>query len=356
MDIARFWLDKGVDGFRLDVVNFYFHDQELRDNPPRTDGTTFATQFEGEDEYSKQQHIFDKSRPENLAFLRRFRSLMDRYPGTFTIGEIGDDHPYARAAEYTAGDEYLHTTYNTHLMSGTHKALTPDHIREPFEQFANQPGDGWPSWAFSNHDVVRAASRWHEDGDGFSHDPALSKMLIALLLCLRGTVFLYQGEELGLPEAKLDFDDLQDPWGRHLWPAWQGRDGCRTPIPWTRSNDAPSWLPVPDSHLPLCAEKQLSDEGSCLAFTRAFLKIRSQHNALKHGEIDFIPCEHDQVLWFERCIETERIMCLFNLSGQEQKINVPQKTEDLASLGATNKDEGIKLGAYGFLIGLIRTA
>src|SRR5690606_36505731 len=113
---------------------------------------------------------------------------------------------------------------NLQMMSGQHKTLTAAVIRKPIESFF-QHENSWPSWAFSNHDVVRASSRWCPGGEGYGHDPALSKLLIALLGCLYGTMFIYQGEELGLPEARLKFEDLKDPWGIHLWPSWQGRDG-----------------------------------------------------------------------------------------------------------------------------------
>ncbi|HBR70099.1 MAG TPA: alpha-glucosidase, partial [Rhodospirillaceae bacterium] len=169
LDICRFWLDRGVDGFRLDVVNFYFHDQKLRDNPPRDPALGSATQFEGDDPYSRQAHIHDKSQPENLAFIKRLRQLMDKYPGTMTVGEIGDDHPYERAAEYTSGNDHLNTCYNTHMMNGKQKEIAAATFREPVETFLKYPGESWPSWAFSNHDVVRAASRWHPDKGGFSY-------------------------------------------------------------------------------------------------------------------------------------------------------------------------------------------
>lgn len=318
LDIAKFWLDMGVDGFRLDVVNFYFHDRELRDNPPRDEDLGPAVQFEGDDPYSQQNHIYDKSRPENLNFLRKLRALMDQYPGTFTLGEIGDDHPYERTVEYT-GEGLLNTCYNTQLMSGKHKELTADLIREPIKQFQHLSQDNWPSWAFSNHDVVRTASRWLPDSDGFSYNADCSKMLIALLGCLRGTAFLYQGEELGLPEAKLAFEDLQDPWGKHLWPEWQGRDGCRTPMPWTDTPPQTSWLPMPDQHLEICIEEQEQDEHSVLNFTRDFLKFRRNHAALKTGTICFT--DDDQaVLQFERSDNGQHLLCCFNLTDQEQHL------------------------------------
>ena len=321
LDIAKFWLDMGVDGFRLDVVNFYFHDPELRDNPPRDPALGAATQFEGEDPYSEQAHIYDKSRPENLEFIRKFRTLVDQYDDRFTVGEIGDDHPYNRAAEYTAGTELLNTCYNTHLMSGTQKQLTASLIREPLETFQSAPGGSWPSWAFSNHDVVRVASRWHKSRNGFDHDPRLSKMINALLCCLPGTIFIYQGEELGLPEAKLEFDDLKDPWGIHLWPQWQGRDGCRTPMPWTDTKPEKSWLPMPDTHISLNVAAQQSDDNSALNFTRTLLNTRKNQAPLKYGKIEFLDTGSEDLLAFYRIYNGQQILCIFNLSENEIQIS-----------------------------------
>ena len=144
LDIAQFWLDKGVDGLRLDVINFCFHDAELRDNPPRDSSLGAATQFEGKDPYSAQQHIYDKSRPEMIPFIKRFRALMDQYPGTFTLAELGDDNPYERAAEYTAPGRF-NTAYNPNFMAGKQKKLTAELIRDPIEK-ALEAG-GHASWA-----------------------------------------------------------------------------------------------------------------------------------------------------------------------------------------------------------------
>jgi alpha-glucosidase len=316
LDIVRFWLDLGVDGLRLDVVNFYFHDQELRDNPPRPAALGAATQFEGDDPYSQQAHIYDKSRPENLEFIRRLRLLVDEYPNRFMVGEIGDDDPITRSVEYTQPG-LLHTTYNTQMMSGARKTLTPKLIQKPIQQFETAGPQCWPSWAFSNHDVVRAVSRWQSSGDGFGANPKLAQFLIVLLSCLRGTVFIYQGEELGLPEAQLNFEDLQDPWGKHLWPAWQGRDGCRTPLPWSGAVNAgfsqhTPWLPIAKTHIGLDITSQDSNTYSVLNFTRAFLKWRKSQPALISGSIEFLDPNTEQELYFVRSTAEQTIHCHFN--------------------------------------------
>lgn len=325
LDICRFWLERGVDGFRLDVVNFYFHDQELRDNPVRASFIP-ATQFEGDAPYSRQQHIYDKSQPENLEFIKKLRQVTDQYPDTFTIGEIGDDDPYARTIEYTSGAALLHTAYNTMMMSGTSKMLTEDIIRKPVEPFMNRPGldktKAWPSWAFSNHDVVRAASRWYSEP--FGHDQRLSKMLIALLGCLPGTVFLYQGEELGLPEAQIPFEKIQDPWAKETYPLWQGRDGCRTPMPWDSSasycgfSDHEPWLPIPQTHFHLCVQSQKNNHNSCWVFTQKFLLWRKNNIVLVKGDCSFHLTGNSNILDFARSSGVNATRCIFNLSADDQ--------------------------------------
>ena len=330
LDICRFWLDKGVDGFRLDVVNFYFHDSLLRDNPPREASAGYATQFEHDTPYSAQQHIYDKSRPENLDFIADLRALTDRYKNRVLIGEIGDDHPYTLAQLYTRGKSHLHTTYNPHMMSGTYKELSEDLVRKPIQDFydikksdesANSMNTdkGWPSWAFSNHDVVRAASRWYKP---FDHDPRLSKLLIATLGCLPGTLFLYQGEELGLPEAQIPYESLHDPWAKETWPDWQGRDGCRTPMVWNGSkpylgfSQKRPWLPIPKTHEVQHVQHQENDRNSVLNFTKKFIHWRKSKINIFNEDVEFINTNHCKVLhikWKNNIYETN---CIFNLSDK----------------------------------------
>lgn len=367
LDTCRYWLERGVDGFRLDVVNFYFHDKKLRDNPPRgKDAVAFATQFERLDPYNMQAHIYDKSRPENLKFLKRLRRLMNSYGATMTVGEVGDDHPYMRATEYSEGTKFLNTTYNTHIMSGTHKELNADLIRKPLEEFILHNDSSWPSWAFSNHDVVRTVSRW---GRGYNHDynSPFAKMLIAALTSLHGTIFMYQGEELGLPEADIPFERLRDPWGKYAWPEWQGRDGCRTPMPWKKKErnagfshtDEDTWLPIPESHYLLAVDKQNKEEDSVLKFTRAFLKWRKEQKPLIKGCIRFISTGNDQILAFVREFEKQKILCVFNLGDKQARAeNLPacKPCEDYPATGKTGtlKENGhLDMQGYGIFFGTL---
>ncbi len=325
---CEYWLERGVDGFRLDTANHYFHDQELRDNPPR-DHSKISTglQIDNVIPYTMQQHVYDKSRPENLSFLKKLRTLMDKYGDTMTLGEIGDDDPYKLSVEYTKGGDALHTTYNTHFIAGTNESeLTPDKIKTPFEELAKHSTTCWPSWAFSNHDVVRSVSRW---GKGIKNKKSLAILLNKLLLSLRGTPFIYQGEELGLPEAVIPYEQIQDPWGKYLWPEWQGRDGCRTPMPWNKESAAAGfsadmtdrkspWLPIPTAHKKLAVNIQEADKNSVLNQTRNFLKKRKTMPALQTGDINFIDTNDDEILAFTRTLDKSEILCVFNISEKKK--------------------------------------
>jgi len=328
---CEYWLEMGIDGFRFDTANHYFHDQDLRDNPPRDpESISTGLQLDTVIPYSMQKHVYDKSRPENMDFLKKIRALMDRYDGTMTLGEIGDDDPYKLAVEYTKGGERLHTAYNTHLIAGTSAGnIAPETIRTPFEEFEKYPSDSWPSWAFTNHDVVRVATRW---GKGIENKVDFAALMNKLLLSLRGTPFLYQGDELGLPEASIPYEQIQDPWGKFMWPEWQGRDGCRTPMPWNKEAAAAGfsanttdrqspWLPIPTEHKKIAVNLQEKDERSVLRQTRDFIHWRKTQPLLQLGDIKFHETENDNIIAFDRYIDDERMTCVFNITEEAAVFN-----------------------------------
>ena len=322
---VRFWLDLGVDGYRLDTANFYFHDAELRSNPGRgaPDPNKPDPAVNPFNPYGWQHHLYDKSRPENLVFLQRLRALLDQYPDTTMVGEIGDDDGLARVAEYTAGGDKLHMAYCFDLLGERHDA---PFVHGVLERFGRIVGSGWPCWALSNHDVTRVATRW----GGPEPDPALLRLALALQASLRGSVCLYQGEELGLPEADVPFEDLQDPYGITMWPQYKGRDGCRTPMPWSAeapdlgfgSGAARPWLPLSEAQRALAVDRQEADPGSMLQAARRLLHWRRTQPALVHGELLLLPV-HEQVLAFVREHQGERVLCAFNLSAQPAELALP---------------------------------
>ena len=342
---ARFWLDRGVDGFRLDACNFYFHDPLLRNNPP----------FTGESEvplanpYGFQEHLYDKNRPETVGFLKRVRALMALYPGTVTVGEIGESGPRALAllAAYTSGSDKLHMCYSFDFLA---QAYSAGHFHSVVARFEADAADSWPCWAFSNHDVMRHVSRWHGD----RRDPVrLAKLMAALLLSLRGSVCLYQGEELGLPEAEPAFADLVDPYGIRFWPDFKGRDGCRTPMAWEA--EAPHggfttgkpWLPVEAAHLPLAVDRQRAAPGSVLEHYRRLLRFRRDHAALVKGRITFLPSA-GEVIAFRRDFDGEALLCVFNLGPDPATLELPDglSATPVADLGfaGTISNRTVRLG------------
>lgn len=341
LDVVRFWLERGVDGFRLDTINFYLHDKELRDNPalpPEARNATIAPEV---NPYNWQDHRFDKNQPENLEFLKRFRAVLDEFPGTTAVGEVGDaQYGLEIQAQYTSGGDKVHMCYSFEFLSG----LTPtaERIGEVLTEYEAKIGDGWACWAFSNHDVVRHVSRWNLS-------PGAQRCYAALLLSMRGSVCLYQGEELGLTEAYVPYEHLQDPYGIRFWPKFKGRDGCRTPMPWVNDNhnggfsDGKPWLPMAMEHLANSVADQSRDDDSVLAFYRRMLAFRASEPALAKGDFTLLTAA-DGRLVFTRTHAGRTVLCAFNLTDTERHFELPQGS--WAPLPAPFAQTGPTLGPW----------
>ena len=336
LDTVEFWLKRGVDGFRLDTSNFYFHSQTLKSNPPA--GPDANRDVSDTNPYGMQEHLYDKSQPENLAFLKRFRALLDRYGATTSVGEVADGARGLKTmAAYTSGGDKLHMCYTFDFLGPVFSARF---FREQIEAFEAMVTDGWACWAFSNHDVIRHVSRW---GKGRDRD-RLARLAIAILLSLRGSVSLYEGEELGLTEAELRFEDLVDPYGIAFWPEFKGRDGCRTPMVWEASasnggfSTGKPWLPVPNEHLAMAVDGESGDETSVLAHYRRLLAFRRSHKVLQTGTIRFLDAP-EEVLAFVRAGAGEDIVCLFNLGKAAARVTAPAVMTPLAGSGFATRVE-----------------
>ena len=319
LDNVKFWLDKGVDGLRLDAINFCFHDQQLRDNPPKPVEKRVGRGFSPDNPYAFQYHYHNNTQPENLVFLEDLRALMDKYPGATTLGEISSEDSLATMAEYV-NDSRLHMGYSFELLTDD---FTAAYIRGTAENLEEKMADGWPCWAISNHDVQRAVTRW----GGATPDDAFAKQLVALVCSLRGSVCLYQGEELGLAEADVPYEALQDPYGKTFWPNFKGRDGCRTPMPWNVEPQAgfttgEPWLPIPATHRAQAVSRQELAPASTLNATRAFLRWRKTLPALQWGSIEFLDAP-EPVLAFTRHHPDQSLLVVFNLSASEVQWEIP---------------------------------
>ena len=330
LDVLRFWLERGVDGFRLDTVNYYFHDRQLRSNPParRPRHLPYAV-----NPYDMQEHRYGKSQPENVTFLKRVRALLDQFPGTTTVGEVGDSHIGLRLmGEYTSGGDKLHMAYTFDMLGNEFSAA---HFRGKMQRFFDANKDGWPCWSFSNHDVDRHVSRWLKH----AREPAaLARQAVAMLIALKGSICLYQGEELGLPQADMLFEELTDPPGIRFWPEYKGRNGFTTGTP---------WLPVKPNHSALAVAGQNDDPDSTLNHYRAALAFRRAHPALKDGDIEVLKLG-EPVLGFRRWTGAERLVCLYNLSPDPVRVTVAVAADMLLAQDAERRKDKLLLGPNGF--------
>jgi alpha-glucosidase len=350
LDNVRFWLERGVDGLRLDAINFCFHDRQLRDNPAKPAALRTGRGFSPDNPYAYQYHWYNNTQPENIAFLQRLRALMDEFEQVAALGEISSEDSLQTMAEYS-GPDRLHMGYSFEL-------LTPDfsveHVRRTVNDLEAKMTEGWPCWSISNHDSQRVVTRWGGDAP-----PAhMAAMLSAMVCSLRGSVCVYQGEELGLAEAEIPFEQLQDPYGIAFWPNFKGRDGCRTPMPWRGEScggfsESKPWLPVPAEHLALNVESQEGAIDSPLQRFRRFLAFRRGQAALRWGEVRMLATA-EPVLAFERVEQDERLLCVFNLSAEPQTLMLDeaqgaQALDGHGLVGGALHEGRVELPGYGAL-------
>lgn len=314
LEVARFWLDRGVDGFRLDALDFLTHDPALRSNPPAPRAADAPTPVKL---FGLQEHRHDMMQAESLPLLARLRRLMEDYPGTTTLGEVSSQPgAFERVARYTAGRAHLHMAYTLQPLRG---ALDRQAAQDLVQASAAASAEGWPAFSFSNHDAERVASRWCRGADG-AIDRDRLRLVMTLLLTLRGTPCLYQGEEIGLPQAELTQEALRDPFGIAYWPEFAGRDGARTPLPWDAaapnagfSEAAATWLPPGPAGVAPVLE-QLAAADSPLADCRALLAFRRRHPTLATAPL--LPLSLPEPLVGYLRQGKERLAVILNLSDR----------------------------------------
>jgi len=318
LDVARFWLDRGVDGFRLDALNFSMHDPELHDNPPSGVPMSQVTR-----PFDMQIKRFNQSHADIPAFLERIRATIDEYPNRFTVAEVGGPEPLEEMKAFTAGGKRLDSAYNFDFLYAPD--LTAERVKSSLSNWDQTSDEGWPSWAFSNHDAPRATTRW-SGGDDFEQ---IARLNMLLLLALRGNPIIYQGEELGLPQGHVAFADLQDPEAITNWPHTLGRDGARTPMPWSAhkpqagfSDANRTWLKVDPAHAERAIERQTSEPGSVATYTRKLLALRSATPALVVGRSEILDTP-DEVVAFIRYSDAGAVLCAFNLGHEPVEWSPP---------------------------------
>jgi alpha-glucosidase len=312
MEIVQFWLDRGVDGFRLDVFNMWFKDAALRDNPSRL----------GLRAFDRQHHIHDSDQPEMHAALRAFRAILDSQPGRTSVGELFGRGP-EMAASY-CGEDQLHMVFN---FDYTDCRWDPACVSRSIREWeAALAGEGWPAYVSSSHDISRAVSRY-----GRRHPDQWAKAGAALLLTQRGTPFLYYGEEIGMPDLKLRRSQILDPPGRRYWPFFKGRDVNRGPMQWEASAHAgftagDPWLPVHPGYVKRNVAAQREDPDSVLSFYRALIRLRRSSPALRRGTIRLIPDQARQGLAYLRTHPREELLVAVNFRAKESRVTLEPGT------------------------------
>lgn len=322
LDVTKFWLDRGVDGFRIDALNFAMHDRALRDNPVETEFKRPPTR-----PFDFQRHEMNMSQPELLPFIERIsRVIKNAGAGKFTVAEVGGPRPLDEMKSFTKGADRLNSAYAFDFLYADQ--ITADLVRKTQNEWPAKAGEGWPSWAFENHDAPRAVTRWK----GSNPSAQYSKLLALLLSALRGNGFIYYGEELGLEQGEIDFADLKDPEAISNWPETLGRDGARTPMPWNQHtngyagfSETKPWLPLQDNHATASVALQLEDPNSVLNFTKRAIALRNCCEILRQGDIRFPSL--GELLIFDRSFAGQTRRCVFNLGETELAYAGPLNTE-----------------------------
>ncbi|MGB5167472.1 MAG: alpha-amylase family glycosyl hydrolase [Acidimicrobiia bacterium] len=321
---VRFWLDRGVDGFRIDVAHYVMKDPTLADNPTATDPGGMA-HFKPMGPFNAWQHVHDRGHPDVHGVYRDLRAILDSYDGDrFSIGEIHISDWDEWAAYYGDGDE-LHMPFNFSLIWGGWNAPA---VRERIESLeAAVLSRGWPNYVLGNHDEQRLATRY---------GPENARAAAVLLLTLRGQPTIYYGDELALRETDVPPEDQQDPWGMRV--PGMSRDGSRTPMPWTpvpghgfTDPDVKPWLPFGEDAGTRNVETQLGDTGSMLNLVRGLLALRRRRPSLQRGTIVFIDDAPEGVLAYVRRVDGEQTTVLINFQAADRTLPFSATATMLAS-------------------------
>lgn len=351
-DTANFWLDNGVDGFRLDVCNFYTHNPDLTDNPNSPPGTPRLLGIDPATPFAQQLHIHNINQQKNLGYIQEIkRASVDRFNNTpnsrAMLGEIvAINNPIHTMQYYVEPETGLATAYSGALVHDG--ILQAPEIADLLIKCEEHMPQKMVCWLTGTHDFPRLASRCGIQNNELRQD--YLKLALILMVSMRGNVCLYQGEELGLEEAEIAFEDMQDPYGIALYPKSKTRDGCRTPMPWHQeeknagfSNADKPWLPLWPSHTAQSVAQQTNDKSSLLNFFKDILHFRKNSAIMKLGTVENISL-HGNVLSFTRHFEDQNLYCLFNLSDEHYEL--PDDYKKL-SLFMSNKDfHDKKIPAY----------
>lgn len=306
MEVFRFWLNKGVDGFRLDVFNVYFKDEKFRNNPAKITGPR---------PFDWQEHIHDCDQPEFVDVLKEIRNILDEFPGSYCIGETFLSNAQ-KAARYS-GKGMLHAAFNFEML------FSPLSARRIFTAIQNQESvlseNAWPTLVLSNHDHSRPGTRYHDN-----KIDSKQKLSALMLLTLRGTPFIYYGDEIGMRDVHLKRSEILDSVGKHYWPVPVGRDRYKAPMQWDGTFNAgfsskKPFIKINSDFPSRNVEMMQSEKGSIYNFYKDLLKIRKTHPALSEGL--FLPLTYDPlfILSYLRQTKNETILIILNFNKRKMK-------------------------------------
>ena len=357
-EVVRFWMSRGVDGFRLDTANYYAYDRQLRDNPKRPAGSHPLEDGQEANPLSGYINKYSKDRPENIEFIHFLRKIFDEKANFTSIGEIGSseglEETLKLGADYVRHGDGLHMAYTFAMLSKEMNAEYFGHVVGFTEQMIE---DGWPCWSLSNHDCTRMVTRFN----CFAEREGFQQMMLLLLLSLRGTPIIYYGEEVDMEEYPITKEELRDPQGIRFWPEIKGRDGCRLPFPWDSA--APNqgfntgkkpWLPAKNS---LSLDQAQAYPESSYHVIKEMLKIRKANPALQKGKFRQILLEGDCFV-FERKTKDQTLLIAANFSTENHSIKLPLKVEENLTPQALKhsgsiKNERLSLPACGYFLGKV---
>jgi alpha-glucosidase len=317
--VVRFWLDRGVDGFRVDVAHYVMKDPELRDNPPNPQPGKSIHKSLGN--YDSLLHLYDKGHPDVHTVYREFRRLLDSDSTDRPRMAVGEIHIFdwqQWASYYGQNLDELHMPFNFQLLGIPWRAEAVRQVVDSLE--AVLPPGAWPNYVLGNHDESRLVTRY---------GCAQARLAAMLLLTLRGTPTLYYGDEIGMADVPIPPERQQDPWGLRM--PGLGRDPCRTPMQWSPAPNAgfsppetPGlWLPLAVDYREVNVEQQLAGPASLLNLYRRLLAYRKATRALQWGDYQAVEGGPENCYLFMRRASNQRLLIALNFSGQEQRLALP---------------------------------
>ena len=326
-DVVTFWLDMGIDGFRLDVINLLFKDKKLHNESIRS--------------LISNKKVYSRNQPEVYKMLKEFRSLLDKYPEKMSVGEIYTPPPgdHRLVASFLGnGLDMLHMAFDFSLVFAFFKSS--NYYKIIHRYYSHIPQQAWACFFFSNHDVGRSVKRRNFICNKYKK----AKLHALLLLTLKGTPFIYYGDEIGMENTKIPKHKMHDLYGKFFYPFYKGRDGARTPMQWNNTTNAgfstnTPFLPVNDNYLNINVAAECEDENSVLSIYKKIISLRRQYQALQTGEIEFLNKGKKNVLAYFRYDDNNRFLILLNFGFRKKRLKISdlQNTTVMFSTHQTQK-------------------